>query len=122
MGKRMIELSDELKRAIERFVPDPKGPPNKMDQLVYGADCARHPLLGCIIGHGNGDPNDQARNFLLSLRDATVHQTAGRAGDLSQAEYLGLLRELEAWERAGNQVKLPPRAIAIDHPLNHTRR
>jgi hypothetical protein len=46
----------------------------------------------------------------------------GRAGDLSEAEYLGLSRALEAWIAAGNEVNMPPRAIAIDHPLNHTRR
>jgi hypothetical protein len=75
MGKRMIEL------------PNPKCPPTRMDKLAKGVDCARHPLLGCIIANNGTPPGVQARNFLLSLRDATIHQTVGRAGDLSQAGF-----------------------------------
>jgi hypothetical protein len=93
-------------------LPDPNGslaPPSKADQQVYRVDCCRHPLLGCIIGYGNGPPHEQARNYLRSLRNATVHQTAGRAVDLSDAEFRDLWRRLEAWEAAGNTVHMPPR-------------
>jgi hypothetical protein len=93
-----------------------------MDMLSMGPDCARHGFLGCIIANNGTPPEQQARNFLLSLRLATIHEVAGRAGDLSHAEYLELLRQLSAWEAAGNTVKLPPRVTAADHPLNHIRR
>jgi hypothetical protein len=110
----MADLPAELKSVIERFVPDPKAPPSRMDRLVYGADCARHPLLGCIIGHGNGDLKEQARNFLRSLRSATVHQTVGRAGDLSEAEFLALFRHLEQWHAAGGKIELPPAHVNFE--------
>lgn len=102
--------------------PDPNvplAPPTKMDELVYGADCTRHPLLGCIIGHGNGAPEEQARNFLISLRNATFHKVAGRAHDLSEEEFRAKWRELEAWEAAGNFVQMRPRLDG--YPTNVVR-
>jgi hypothetical protein len=76
-----------------------------MDLLAMGPDCTRHPLLGCIIANNGTPPGIQARSFLFSLRDATIHQVAGRAGDLSQDEYLDLLHKLDAWEKAGGVVR-----------------
>jgi hypothetical protein len=88
-----------------------------------------HPLLGhlgCRIGHGNGEPSEQARNFLRSLRQATIWQIAGRLGpDLSDDEYRDWLRKLDAWENAGNVVALPPPIMPVGHryvprPLSRT--
>lgn len=67
-------------------LPNPKCPPNQMDKLVFGADCARHPLLGCIIGHGNGPPDEQARNFVRSLL---------KSGQVTETEFKDLWAGLE---------------------------
>jgi hypothetical protein len=91
-------------------------PPTRMDQLVHGVDCVRHPIItGCIVSQKGGTPGQQARNYLLCLRDATIHQRAGRAGDLSHAEYLDLLRQLEQWEAAGGKVNLPSPILGYGH-------
>ena len=89
---------------------NPKCPPTKMDKLVHGEDCVRHPLLGCIISQAGSPPGVQARNYLISLRQATIQQIAGRAGDLSEAEFRDLLSQLEAWEKT-NSVQMPPRIL-----------
>jgi len=81
-------------------------------------DTVLHPLLGslgCRIGHTGGTPEVQAR--MWSLRQATINKIAGRIGpDLSAAEYQAKLRELEAWEQAGNQVALPPPVLPASFP------
>lgn len=87
--------------------PDPKSPPNEMDMLAKGRDCARHGLVGCIIANNGVPPGEQARNFLRSLADATLHGVAGRAGDLSLDEFRTKMRELEEWERNGGVVEMP---------------
>jgi hypothetical protein len=94
-------------------LPNGKCPPTRMDQLAKGVDCARHPLLGCIIAQNGTPPEEQARNFLRSLRSATVHQVAGRAGDLSDAEFKDLWSRLEQWEANGGKVELPPPARGV---------
>jgi hypothetical protein len=71
-------------------LPDPKRSPSKADKLSHGPDCAIRPLIGCVIAQNGVAPGVQARNYLWSLRKATIHQTAGRDGDLSEAEYLKL--------------------------------
>jgi hypothetical protein len=90
--------------------PNPKSPPSPMDKLAMGPDCARHPLLGCIIANNGTPPGDQARNYLLSLYEATVHKVAGRAGDLSEDEFRTKLRELEEWEKT-NSVQMPAPSV-----------
>ena len=77
-----------------------------MDMLAMGSDCVRHPLVGCIIANNGTPPGDQARSYLLSLYNATVHQVAGRAGDMSEDEFRTKLRELEEWEKT-NSVQVP---------------
>lgn len=99
-------------------LPDPKSPPSKMDMLVFGPDCCRHPLLGCIIGHGNGTPEEQARSFLLSLRNATIHKVAGRAGDLSEDEFRTKWRALLEWEKT-NSVQMPKPIVGHPMALGH---
>jgi hypothetical protein len=79
-------------------LPDPKSPLDKNEQLVFGVDGCRHPLLGCPLGHGNGKPEDQASNFLRSLL------TSGQA---TQNEFVDLSRQLLAWEES-NSVVMPP--------------
>lgn len=84
------------------------------------SDSIPHPLLGplgCRIGHGNGTPEDQARNFLRSLRQATIHQIALRTGpDLSEEEYRDCLAKLTEWEKH-NAVQLPPPAFPVGHRM-----
>jgi hypothetical protein len=89
-------------------LPDPKRTPTptQMDKLAMGADCAIHPLLGCVIANNGTAPEQQARNYLISVRQTTIHQIAGRAGDLSEAEFRDLLHQLEQWEKT-NSVKMP---------------
>jgi hypothetical protein len=94
--------------------PAPTCPPTAADRLSKGVDCCRHPAVpGCIVANNGTPPGQQARNYLLSLRQATIHQVAGRAGDLSEEEFKDLFRKLLAWEAAGNAVAFP--APAIDH-------
>ena len=96
-------------------MPDPKSPPNKMDCLVHGGpDCARHPIItACIVGHGNGDPGEQARNYLRSMLNA---------GKMSEQEFKDWWRELVAWENAGNKVNMLAPLSAADHPYATRRR
>jgi hypothetical protein len=70
-----------------------------MDMLTHGPNCWRHPVAGVIIGETGGTPAEQVRNYLYSLREATIQQRAGRPGDLSHEEHLALLRKLEQWEK-----------------------
>jgi hypothetical protein len=95
-------------------LPDPKAPPNKLDKLALGPDCSRHPLVGCIIANNGVGAGAQARNYLWSLRNATIHQILGRDGDMSHDEYLGFLYRLSVWEQT-NHVPMPPPAQAADH-------
>lgn len=98
--------------------PDPSrpvAPPTRMDMIAKGADCARHPLLGCIIAHGSATPEEQARNYLISLYRATEQGIAGREHDLTLDEYRQKLHELEQWEARGNFVQMPP--PIVDHPF-----
>jgi hypothetical protein len=92
---------------LPAFFNDPKAPPHKGDQLAKGIDCARHPLLGCIIAQNGTSPEVQARNYLLSLRQATFHKASGRPGDLSVEKYQELLAALTEWEKT-NSVSMPP--------------
>jgi hypothetical protein len=57
------------------------------DQIAMGADCVRHPLLGCIISNNGTPPIEHARNFLRSLREATVNNVTGRSGDMSDGNF-----------------------------------
>src|SRR5262249_885766 len=97
-------------------LPDPKSPPSKMDQQALGCDCYRHPLVGNVCAQNGTPAGVQARNFLGSLYHATEHQIAGRPGDMSKAKYLEWLHKLDAWEKAGNQVNMPPVASDAQHP------
>jgi hypothetical protein len=89
---------------------------NKMVAAVFGADATVHPLLGCTIGHGNGTPEQQARNWLWSRRKATMHNIAGRDRtlDLTEAEYRKLLGDLAVWEKT-NCVAMPPPILGYGH-------
>lgn len=88
-------------------LPDPRAALSRQDQLVLGVDACRHPLLGIPIGHGNGRPEDQARNFLRSMLNA---------GKITEDEFRELWRKLVEWEAAGGAVTLPRRAVSADHP------
>jgi hypothetical protein len=81
--------------------------------LAMGGDCARHPLLGCIIANNGTSPGDQARSFLISLHNATFHKVAGRADDFTDADYREWMAKLEAWEKT-NAVPLPPPHLAAE--------
>jgi hypothetical protein len=89
-------------------LPDPRAPPSAGDKATHGKDCARHPLLGCIISQGS-PAGPQARSYLWSRYEATRQNIAGRDRDLdlSPGEYKAALAELEAWEAAGNKVEMP---------------
>lgn len=100
------------------FVPqNPKDALSRMDMLVKGPDACRHGLLGCVIAQNGTPPEQQARNFLYSLRRATIENIAGRDRnlDLNEAEYQHWLARLAKWEQT-NTVSFPPRARALDHP------
>jgi hypothetical protein len=89
--------------------PDPNVPPaspSKMDRLAMGEDCCTHPLLGCIIGHGNGPVGDQARSYLISLLNG---------GQINAADYQAKLLELTVWEQT-NSVQMP--APLSGYPTN----
>ena len=79
---------------------DPKSPLSKAEELVFGVDAVRHPLLGIPIGHGKGPPIEQARNFLRSIRDA---------GQVTEAEFQELARKTGAAFAgfAGNAAAAP---------------
>jgi hypothetical protein len=92
---------------VPDLFPDPRSPPTPADMLAMGPDCVRHPVIGNICANNGTPPGDQARSFLWSLRNATINQVAGRAGDLSDADYQAKLAALAAWETAGNFVSMP---------------
>jgi hypothetical protein len=99
--------------------PDPRTPPNKLDRLALGPDCCRHSLItGCIIAQNGVPAGIQARAYLFSLRNATIHEIPGREVDMSHAEYVEWMQKLDAWEKSGGVVKLPPRAVSADHPYS----
>jgi hypothetical protein len=100
---------------MSSLFPDPNSPPNRMDCLAHGEDCARHPLIGCIISNNGTPASAQARSYLLSLYHATEQRVAGRGGDFTAVEYREWLRKLEVWEAAGNVVPLPPPIVG--HPF-----
>jgi hypothetical protein len=85
---------------------DPKSPLTKAEELVFGVDAVRHPLLGIPIGHGSGPPVEQARNWLRSIRDS---------GAVTQEEFQDLARKLISWENAGNTVDLGRPILPIEH-------
>jgi hypothetical protein len=62
--------------------------------------------LGIPIGHGNGCPVEQARNWLRSIRDS---------GAVTQEEFQDLAQRLIAWENAGNTVDLGRPILPIEH-------
>jgi hypothetical protein len=98
--------------------PDPRTLPSKMDQLVAGVDCARHPLITtCIISQNGTPPEQQVRNHLLSLRQATLQDVFPRnkALDLTEDEFRILWKKLELWEKS-NSVAMPPQTDCADHP------
>jgi hypothetical protein len=108
-------------------LPDPRATLSRMDKLAMGADCTRHPLLGCVIGHGNGTPEQQARNFLHSIWNAArvsfvTGETEGEKKwrlQKIQAELQEWMNKLETWERS-NVVVLPqPHA---SYPVSITER
>lgn len=88
-------------------LPDPRSPPSRLDRLARGEDCTRHPVLGCIISHGNGSSEEQARSFLQSLWGAarvsfvTGETESEREWRLAkiQAELQEWWRRLEEWEK-----------------------
>jgi hypothetical protein len=98
---------------------NPNCPPTKMDQIAMGADCARHGLLGCIIANNGTPPIEQARNYLRSLREATVNNVTGRSGDMSDSEFRTWMLKLEAWHKT-NEVKLPKPIMPADHRLHRS--
>jgi hypothetical protein len=59
---------------------DSRREPTEADRRVMGEDCGIHGFLGIAIGHGNGTPGEQARNFLKFCFDATIFQAAWRFG------------------------------------------
>ena len=77
----------------------PTAPPTRADELTHGVDCIRHAFLGCIINHSSGTPEQQARNYLLSL---------AKSGAISRDEFQAKMRGLEMWERS-NFIVMPPR-------------
>jgi len=85
---------------------NPRDALSKMDKLVFGVDATRHPLLGCPIGHGNGEPKEQARNYLRSLLSS---------GLLTDDEFKHWAARLIKWETAGGIVRMPPREVSADH-------
>lgn len=100
------------------FTPqNPKDALSKLDMLTKGVDAARHGLLGCVIAQNGTSPEQQARNYLYSLRRATEQDIAGRDrnNDLAEDEFRHWLARLEKWERT-NTVTFPPRAGSADHP------
>jgi hypothetical protein len=85
---------------------NPRDALSKLDMQAMGCDATRHGLLGCVIGHGNGTPEQQGRNFLYSLLNG---------GHMTQDEYVTWMRKLIVWEQT-NSVHLPPAVIPADHP------
>jgi len=80
---------------------------SRLDQLVYGVDATTHPLFpGCIVGHGNGSPADQVRNYLRSLL---------QSGQLTDEEFTRAAAKLLKWEAGGGTVQMKPRMICADH-------
>jgi hypothetical protein len=108
-------------------LPDPRAPVSRMDMLAMGADATRHGLLGCVLGHGNGSTEEQARNYLRSLWNAAeVSSVSGETPAERQwrvekikAELSEWYRRLEAWER-GNVVVMPQPVAG--HPASITER
>jgi hypothetical protein len=104
-------------------LPDPRSPPSRMDQLAAGVDCIRHPLIGNIVSHGNGTPQEQAENFLHSLRLANqvshvTHETeAERQWRVAKidAELCEWLARLKKWHKTNTVHMLSPLA---GHPVN----
>jgi hypothetical protein len=88
-----------------------------MDIIAMGADAVRHPLLGCVIANNGTPPIEQARNYLRSLRDATVNNITGRSVNMSDTEFRDRMLKLEAWHKT-NEVELPPPYMPLDHRLH----
>ena|SRR6516162_6114831 len=98
-----------------KTVPDPSL--TQMDIIAMGADAVRHPLLGCVIANNGTPPIEQARDYLRSLRDATINNVTGRSSDMSDNEFRDWMLKLEAWHKT-NSVDMPTPNMPADHRLH----
>ena len=96
-------------------MPDPSL--TQMDIIAMGADAVRHPLLGCVIANNGTPPIEQARDYLRSLRDATINNVTGRSSDMSDNEFRDWMLKLEAWHKT-NSVDMPTPNMPADHRLH----
>jgi hypothetical protein len=95
--------------------------------LGMGPDCVRHGFLGCIIANNGTPPGDQARSYLLSLREANrvSHVTGETAAEREwrvqkfDAEIREWFRRLEEWEKTN--VVVMPQPIT-GYPVSITER
>jgi hypothetical protein len=79
-----------------------------------GEDCARHPLIGNIVSNNGVPAEQQTRDYLLSLYNATFHKIAGRSGDFTADDLREWSAKLAEWHKT-NTVSMPSRIVG--HPI-----